>query len=52
MSAVNIITEPDAIHMFCDGAHYLGDGTLGASDALTVGQIELLTQRLAQRIST
>lgn len=30
MSAVNIITEPDAIHMFCDGAHYLGDGTLGA----------------------
>lgn len=30
MTATNIITEPDAIHMFCDGAHYLGDGTLGA----------------------
>ncbi|MBA4223374.1 MAG: hypothetical protein C0458_21810 [Methylobacterium sp.] len=30
MTAVNIITETDAIHVFCDGAHYLGDGTLGA----------------------
>ncbi|WP_066715916.1 MULTISPECIES: hypothetical protein [Hyphomicrobiales] len=30
MTAANIITQPDAIHMFCDGAHYLGDGTLGA----------------------
>lgn len=30
MTACNIIKTDDAIHLFCDGAHYLGDGTLGA----------------------
>lgn len=30
MTATNIIIQPDAINMFVDGAHYLGDGTLGA----------------------